>query len=67
MWARHPGTDVTTFDLHLLRRFLHTYVILFVTLFGLYVVIDGFTNVDGFQEGGAGTSQVLRRMATYYA
>ncbi|HEX6984013.1 MAG TPA: LptF/LptG family permease [Planctomycetaceae bacterium] len=57
---------MTTFDLYLLRRFLHTFVILFVTLFGLYVVIDGFTNVDGFQEGAESAVVVLRRMASYY-
>lgn len=61
---------VTTFDSYLLRRFLQTFVILFVTFFGLYVVIDGFTNLDGFQETSSGTVStlvVLRRMAVYYA
>jgi lipopolysaccharide export system permease protein len=58
---------VTTFDRYLFRRFLHTFVILFVTVFGLYVVIDGFTNVDGFQEGTDDPVVVLRRMASYYA
>lgn len=58
---------MTTFDRYLLRRFLHTFVILFVTLFGLYVVIDGFTNVDGFQENASGSAAVFRRMASYYA
>ena len=57
---------MTTFDRYLLRRFLHTFVILFVTLFGLYVVIDGFTNVDGFQEGTDDALVVLRRMGAYY-
>src|SRR5690606_32328763 len=47
-------------------RFLHAFVILFVTLFGLYVVIDGFTNVDGFQEGTDDAFVILRRMAIYY-
>lgn len=61
---------MTTFDSYLLRRFLQTFVILFVTFFGLYVVIDGFTNLDGFQESASGTVTtwvVLRRMAIYYA
>lgn len=60
---------MTTFDRYLLRRFLHTYVILFVTFFGLYVVIDGFTNLDEFQadaDGSADTLVVLKRMAIYY-
>lgn len=58
---------MTTFDRYLLRRFLHTFTILFVTLFGLYVVIDGFTNVDGFQEKASDATVVLRRMASFYA
>ena len=57
---------MTTFDRYLLARFLHTFVILFVTLFGLYVVIDGFTNVDGFQEGTDDAVVVLKRMGAYY-
>jgi lipopolysaccharide export system permease protein len=60
------GDDVTTFDRYLLRRFLHTFVILFVTLFGLYVVIDGFTNVDAFQEEASDSLVVMKRMGTYY-
>ncbi len=59
--------DVTTFDRYLFSRFLHTFVILFVTFFGLYVVIDGFTNVDGFQEGTDDAFVVLKRMGIYYA
>lgn len=58
---------MTTFDRYLLQRFLHTFIILFVTFFGLYVVIDGFTNVDGFQEGADGLLIVLKRMGIYYS
>lgn len=58
---------MTTFDRYLLRRFLHTFVILFVTFFGLYVVIDGFTNIDNFQEGSEGLLTVLQRMGNYYS
>lgn len=57
---------MTTFDRYLFRRFLHTYAILFVTLFGLYVVIDGFTNIDGFQEGTDEILVVLSRMGYFY-
>jgi hypothetical protein len=58
---------VTTFDRYLLYKYLHVYVILFVTLFGLFVVIDGFSNVDGFQQDGQNTLEVLTKMASYYA
>ncbi|MGH7200065.1 MAG: LptF/LptG family permease [Planctomycetaceae bacterium] len=57
----------TTFDRYLLRRFLAVFVILFLSTYGLFVVIDGFTNVDGFQEGADGAGQVMSRMAAYYA
>ena len=58
---------MTTFDRYLVRKFLHTYIILFVTFLGLYVVIDGFTNFDNFQEGGGGALGIVRRMGIYYA
>jgi lipopolysaccharide export system permease protein len=57
---------VKTFDRYILIKYLHVYAILFVTLFGLYVVFDGFTNVDGFQQDSTGPGQVLTKMATYY-
>ena len=60
--AAVPGT----FDLYLVKRFLHTYAGLFVTFYGLYVVIDGFTNMDGFQEGAEHFGVVLARMGRHY-
>ncbi|MGE3314493.1 MAG: LptF/LptG family permease [Planctomycetaceae bacterium] len=56
-----------TFDRYILIKYLHVYVILFVTLFGLFVVFDGFTNVDGFQQDTSGPGEVLAKMATYYS
>jgi len=44
----------TTFDRYLISRYLQIFLILFVSVFGLYVVIDGFSNVDEFQEHAAG-------------
>ena len=46
---------MTIFDRYLLGRFTWVFVVLFVTTFGLFVVIDGFTNVDAFQEESDGT------------
>lgn len=57
----------TTYDRHLLRRFLHVFVAMFVTTFGLFVVIDGFSNVDGFQEDAESISVVLSTMTVFYA
>jgi lipopolysaccharide export system permease protein len=57
----------TTFDRYLLGRFLHVFVVLFIATFGLYVIIDGFTNVDEFQESGGGVLAALARMLGYYS
>ena len=40
----------TTFDRYLLGRLIHTFSVLFVAAYGLYIVIDLFTNIDEFQE-----------------
>jgi lipopolysaccharide export system permease protein len=57
----------TTFDRYLIIRYLQIFVILFVSVFGLFVVIDGFSNVDEFQEHGQSTLALLGRMGSYYA
>jgi lipopolysaccharide export system permease protein len=46
--------------------FLKAYVICFVSLVGLYVVIDAFTNFDEFMEVSDGTLDMFRRMGWYY-
>lgn len=56
----------TTFDRYLLRRYLSSFLILFVSTYGLYVVIDGFTNVDNFQDGASSAGEMLVRVGTYY-
>ena len=40
---------LTTFDRYLLGRMLHTFAVFFTATYGLYVVIDLFTNIDAFQ------------------
>jgi lipopolysaccharide export system permease protein len=57
---------LTTFDRYLLKRYLWVFGILFVCTYGLYVVIDGFTNVDEFQKTTHGTLGVFLAMAGYY-
>jgi lipopolysaccharide export system permease protein len=59
---------VTTYDRHLLGRFLHAFVVFFVAALGLYVVIDGFTNLDGFQRASQdqGTVGLLVHMGRHY-
>lgn len=58
---------LTTFDRYLLRRYFSTFLILLVSTYGLFVVIDGFTNVDSFQDGAESSRSVLSRIGTYYA
>ena len=41
---------MTTFDRYLLRRYWHVFFIGFMALFGLYFVIDVFTNVTDFTD-----------------
>ena len=55
------------FDRYLLRRYLSTFLILFVSTYGLYVVIDGFSNVDDFQVRADTTGEMLQAMAKHYS
>ncbi len=54
---------LTTFDKYLLNRLLHTFVVFFVATYGLYMVIDLFTNVDDFQRNGLGEDRESLDMA----
>lgn len=57
----------TTFDRYLLERLLHTFVVLFVAAYGLYVVFDLFTNIDDFQENTSSLPELFLRIAQYYS
>lgn len=60
---------MTTIDRHLFVRFLHAAGVYFVAAFGLYVVVDGFINLDDFQHraGDGGLKVLLRSMGWHYA
>ena len=45
---------MTTFDRYLLKRYWHVYFITFLALFGLYVIIDAFSNADDFLDRDEG-------------
>jgi lipopolysaccharide export system permease protein len=55
-------------DRYLLREFLKVFLICFVSLTGLFIVIDGFGNLEEFishsKNSGGG---LLRVMGEYYA
>jgi lipopolysaccharide export system permease protein len=57
---------MTIFDKYVLKRFLHTFCVLFLATFGLYVVFDLFTNVDAFQADSKNTVEMVKQIGTYY-
>jgi lipopolysaccharide export system permease protein len=57
---------VSIMDRYLLRNFLIAYGICFLSLIGLYVVIDLFANADEFFEDHAGTLTFFRRVGKFY-
>ena len=69
------GRMFSTFDRYLIWRVLHTFAMLFIATYGLFVVIDLFMNIDEFQENSlkglaAGESgrqlELFRRIGVYY-
>lgn len=54
-------------DRYMLRYFFHAYLICFVSVLGLYVVIDAFSNLDEFAEQKAGLAAMSLEMAKYYS
>jgi lipopolysaccharide export system permease protein len=58
---------MTTFDRYLLRRYWHVFAVGFLALFGLYFVIDVFTNVTDFIDQSQGAVPVVATIAQYYS
>jgi lipopolysaccharide export system permease protein len=58
----------TTFDRHLLHRFLYAFAVLFIASVGLFAVVDGFLNLDDFQKAARddGSLSLLFVMARHY-
>lgn len=59
---------MTTYDRHLVRSYVWVLVVLFVSTFGLYCIIDLMDNFDDFwtANGDDGTAGLLYRMGYYY-
>lgn len=53
-------------DRYLLRQFVQTFVICFLSLTGLYIVIDLFTNLDQFVRCGQKVGGTFSFIAHYY-
>jgi lipopolysaccharide export system permease protein len=58
---------MTILDRYLLRRYWHVFLLGCASLFGLYFVIDVFTNVTDFLDQPVSTWTMLAGMAHYYA
>lgn len=58
---------LTTFDRYLLNRYWHVFGITFCALFGLYVVIDAFTNAGDLLNTSHGATEAVREMAEFYS
>lgn len=54
-------------DRYLLRQFVQVFVICFVSLAGLYTVIDAFGRLDDFTGGGRSAAEAARAAGRYYA
>ncbi|MBI3839616.1 MAG: LptF/LptG family permease [Planctomycetia bacterium] len=66
--AVYPGLlRLLIIDRYLLRQFWHSFVICFCSLTGLYVVIDGFGNLEEFINYAQKHGSLLGVMGEYYA
>jgi lipopolysaccharide export system permease protein len=53
-------------DRYLLRQFFQTFVVFYLSLTGLYIVFDVFTNLDEFLRAGEKSGGLLPLMASFY-
>lgn len=56
----------TLLDRYLLQRFWQAFFVTFLALFGLYVVLDVFTNLDEFTKDSTGFRGIVVDMAKFY-
>lgn len=61
-----PVSPMPIFDRYLLRRYWHVFAIAFLSLFGLYFVMDVFQNVNDFFDMPLGTMGILEEIFWYY-
>ena len=57
---------LTTFDKYLLKRLVHTFLVFFIATYGLYMVIDLFTNIDDFMQEGYSRADVAKAIGRFY-
>ncbi len=57
---------LTLMDRQLIASYLKSYLICLISMIGLFIVVDLFTNLDNFTDGKEGFEQVMRNIGTYY-
>lgn len=57
----------TLLDRYLLQRFWQAFLVTFLALFGLFVVLDVFTNLDEFTRDSRGIRGIVVEMVRFYA
>src|SRR5438876_12008553 len=62
-----PAKSVTIIDRYLVRQFLQLFAMCYVSLAGLYTVIDAFTNLDSFLEFAEKKGNLAAIMLRFYA
>lgn len=57
-----------TIDRYLLSRYFYVFAVFFTAAMGLFIIADGFTNLDDFQHraGDGGTRALLASMGQHY-
>lgn len=58
---------MTIIDRYLLRQFVQVYVICWISLTGLYIVFDAFSNLDEFMRYSEKGDSLLALMGSFYA
>src|SRR5262245_46480958 len=58
---------LTLIDRHLIGSYLKAYVICLISLMGLFVVVDLFTNMDKFTQNVRGFSPLMKHIGLVYA
>ena len=58
---------MTIIDRYVLRQFIKTFLICFLSLTGLYVVFDAFTNLENFSNSAGEQANLAALLVSYYA
>jgi lipopolysaccharide export system permease protein len=64
--ASRRQTPMKIIDRYMLRQFIHVFVICFLSLTGLYLVLDAFSNLDNFLRYAEQRGSLLSVMGEFY-